>query len=91
MGRKGKAKTGKFLCEPKMSREMDDKKVLAKANAAVVWCEHATGHATAHGGKPWTYLLIPHDQISEQMSLAGLAAGCTHTSQAQETGSHGKE
>lgn len=25
-------------------------------------------------GKPWRYLLIPHDQIQDQMTLAGLAA-----------------
>jgi hypothetical protein len=24
-------------------------------------------------GKPWRYLLIPHDQIQDQMTLAGLA------------------
>lgn len=74
-------KTSKFLCEPKRASEMTDEKVLAKADAAVVWCEHATGHAKANSGKPWAYLLIPHDQISEQMSLAGLAARCTYVSQ----------
>ena len=48
-----------------------------------VWCEHATVHAKTYGGKPWIYLLIPHDQITEQMSLSGLAARCTHASQGQ--------
>jgi type III restriction enzyme len=72
-------KNGKFLCEPKRASEMADEKVLAKANAATVWCRHATDHAKIAGGKPWTYLLIPHDQISEQMSLAGLAARYTYT------------
>ncbi|MDD5722971.1 MAG: DEAD/DEAH box helicase family protein [Syntrophales bacterium] len=81
-------KTGKFLCEPKMSSEMDDKKVLAKADATVVWCEHATVHAKTYGGKSWTYLLIPHDQISEQMSLGGLEARCTHVSQVQGPSGH---
>jgi type III restriction enzyme len=27
-----------------------------------------------HGGKPWRYLLIPHDEIAENKTLAGLAA-----------------
>ncbi len=67
-------KTKKFLCEPKRASEMENEEVLAKADAATVWCEHATSHAKEHGGKPWTYLLIPHDQISEQMTLSGLAA-----------------
>ena len=33
-------------------------------------------HANENGGKPWHYLLIPHDQIQDQMTLAGLAARC---------------
>ena len=31
-------------------------------------------------GKPWSYLLIPHDGIREQMTLAGLAARHTYSS-----------
>jgi len=31
----------------------------------------ATEHA---GGKPWKYLLIPHNEIDESKTLAGLAA-----------------
>ena len=29
-------------------------------------------------GKPWTYLLIPHDVITDNKSLKGLAASCTY-------------
>ena len=36
------------------------------------WCAMATEHAVAHGGKPWTYVLIPHTAIAENMSLVGL-------------------
>lgn len=67
-------KTEKFLCEPKRANEMTDEIVLAKADAAATWCSHATAHAKENGGKPWRYLLIPHDQIQDQMTLAGLAA-----------------
>jgi len=63
-----------FLCEPKRSSEMTSDIVLAKAQAAAVWCENASIHAKEYGGKSWIYLLIPHDQISEQMSLSGLTA-----------------
>lgn len=66
--------TEKILCEPKRSSEMTDKVVLAKANAAATWCKHATAHANENGGKPWRYLLIPHDQIHDQMTLTGLSA-----------------
>jgi type III restriction enzyme len=67
----------KYLCEPKRSTEIDDEIVQAKAKAAVEWCKHATDHAAKNEGKPWKYLLIPHDQINEQMTLSGLAARCT--------------
>ena len=73
-------KNGKLICEPKRASEMTDEKVLAKADAATIWCKYASTHAKGVGGKPWTYLLIPHDQISEQMSLAGLAAKYTYAS-----------
>ena len=66
----------KFLCEPKRASEMADEVVLAKANAAATWCRHASDHATGNGGKLWRYLLIPHDQIQDQMTLDGLAARC---------------
>ena len=65
-------KTAKFLCEPKQASEMEDKVVLAKADAAITWCKHATTHATENGGKPWQYLLIPHDMVLDNMTLAGL-------------------
>ena len=68
----------KFLCEPKQASEMDDVTVLRKAEAAAVWCEQASDYAASTGGKPWRYLLIPHDQISDQMTLSGLAAKWTY-------------
>ncbi|MBW1796088.1 MAG: DEAD/DEAH box helicase family protein [Deltaproteobacteria bacterium] len=68
----------KFLCEPKQASEMTDETVLKKADAATVWCEQATEFALSNGSKPWKYLLIPHDQISEQMTLSGLAARFTY-------------
>lgn len=79
-------KTEKLLCEPKRASEMEDKVVLAKADAAVVWCEHATQHAKENNGKPWKYLLIPHDAITDQMTLAGLAAKYTRMNTRQGSG-----
>jgi len=67
-------KSIKYLCEPKRANEMEDEEVQAKAKAAATWCKHASKHALDNGGKPWQYLLIPHDQIQDQMTLAGLAA-----------------
>jgi type III restriction enzyme len=64
----------KYLCEPKRAGEMRDEVVQKKARAAAEWCEHATKHEQEHGGKPWSYLLIPHDVITESKTMGGLAA-----------------
>ena len=73
-------KSAKYLCEPKAANEMEDATVLAKARAAALWCEHATAHGQADGGKPWHYLLIPDTAILENKTLQGLAAAYTFTS-----------
>ncbi|WP_166300658.1 DEAD/DEAH box helicase [Bradyrhizobium sp. 2S1] len=62
-----------FMLEPKASNQMTDPEVLAKRDAAINWCKHASDHARSHGGKLWAYLLIPHDVIAENMTLEGLA------------------
>jgi len=68
----------KIICEPKRTSQMADDVVLAKAKAAAAWCERASAYSKENGDKEWRYLLIPHDQISEQMSLSGLAARYTY-------------
>lgn len=61
-----------FMLEPKASNQMNDSEVVAKRDAAVQWCRHATDHARSYGGKTWTYVLIPHDAIADNMTLDGL-------------------
>jgi len=63
-----------YMLEPKMHKELDDPLVLAKKQVALSWCANASGHAQSYGGKPWQYLLIPHDAIAENMTLSGLAS-----------------
>jgi type III restriction enzyme len=63
-----------FMFEPKARNDLNDGEVIAKKDSAVRWCEHATEHALKNGGKPWKYLLIPHDAIAENMTIKGLAA-----------------
>ena len=64
---------GLYMLEPKMRREMNDADVLAKRDAAVLWCQRATAHTATYGGKPWRYLLIPHDVLTENRTIRGLA------------------
>ena len=63
-----------YMMEPKARNEMESAEVQAKKDAAVKWCANATKHSTDNGGKPWKYLLIPHDAIMENMSIAGLVS-----------------
>ena len=58
-----------LMLEPKMATQMSDKDVLSKADVAVQWCVWASEHARTYGGKPWRYVLIPHDAISDNMTL----------------------
>jgi type III restriction enzyme len=64
--------SAKLVCEPKRASEMEDEDVLAKARAAVAWCERATEHERENGGKPWRYLLMPHDEIDVSCTVDGL-------------------
>jgi type III restriction enzyme len=61
-----------YMLEPKAKNQMGEADVLAKRDAAVKWCRHASTHAATCGGKPWKYALIPHDAIAENMTLARL-------------------
>lgn len=67
-----------YMLEPKKRIELEAPIVLAKKEAAAQWCAHASDHAASYGGKPWRYVLIPHDEIAENMTLEGLASqfGC---------------
>jgi len=62
-----------MICEVKSKAELGDVVVQAKATAAVKWCKAATVHASKNSGKPWTYVLIPDDQVLANASLEGLA------------------
>jgi len=63
-----------LMLEAKAAGEMRTPEVLAKRDAAVEWCRHASEHAKTYGGKPWDYGLVPHDVIVENMTIDGLMA-----------------
>jgi type III restriction enzyme len=67
-------RTGTLICEVKSQAEMNDPVVQAKASAAGKWCKAASAHTAENGGKPWSYVLIPDDQILANATLAGLKA-----------------
>jgi type III restriction enzyme len=58
-----------LMVETKSQAEMKDAIVLAKADAAIKWCENAGEYLLKNGGKAWKYLLIPHDEVKENFQL----------------------
>jgi type III restriction enzyme len=64
----------KLMIEVKRADQLEHPEVLQKSKAAIEWCKQATDHEKRHGGKPWRYLMVPHDAINEGVSLKGLAA-----------------
>jgi len=61
-----------YMLEPKSRTEMTADDVVAKKDAAVKWCTQVSDYAKTCSGKPWKYVLIPHDVIADNMTLEGL-------------------
>jgi len=59
-----------LMVETKARGDINTQEVQAKAAAAVQWCQHAASFTASVGGKPWRYLLIPHDEVNESRRLA---------------------
>ena len=66
-----------LLIETKAAREMDTPEVKAKADAAALWCKNASHYSSHDGGKPWKYLLVPHDAVASNATLGTLASRFT--------------
>lgn len=61
-----------YLVETKKERDVDSSDVQEKARAAVQYCAHATKFTIRNGGKPWKYILIPHNAVKINMSVDNL-------------------
>ena len=58
-----------YMVEPKSSANINDADVLAKKEAAIKYCKYATEFTSKNGGKPWIYLLVPHNEISRTINF----------------------
>jgi type III restriction enzyme len=63
-----------YIIEAKAANEVTDEDVLAKAKAAIQYCNNATDYTAEFGGKPWKYALVPHDQVSRTSSFKGVVS-----------------
>lgn len=59
-----------LMVETKARNELDDPIVQAKAEAAREYCKNASGYLQANGGKPWRYVLVAHDEVSENRAAS---------------------
>ncbi len=58
-----------LMIETKAKNELSTDEVKAKAEAAALWCAYASDYVRTVGGKPWSYLLIPHNEVTESKHL----------------------
>ena len=65
------ADTSYLIIETKKASDIETPEVQAKAVAARAWCKNASDYSQQHGGKPWKYLLIPHDAVAVNKTLSG--------------------
>ncbi|WP_410897076.1 hypothetical protein [Pseudomonas chlororaphis] len=67
-----------LIIETKRADQMKEVSVLQKAELAALWAHIATVcHSQKVGGKPWTYLLVPHTAVAPNTTLSGLIASYT--------------
>jgi len=52
--------------------DIESVNVQEKAQAALEYCKHATDFTIPNGGKPWKYVLIPHNAVMVNMSFETL-------------------
>ena len=62
-----------LIIETKAAKDITASDVKAKADAAATWCRHASAYSQAQGGKPWKYLLLPHDAVAHNATVSALA------------------
>lgn len=68
-----------LMIETKKAKEVTEAQaaeteVKAKAGQAIIWCQNASDYTAKVGGKPWKYLLIPHDVVAPNVTVQALVA-----------------
>jgi len=58
-----------LILESKAAKDIESADVKAKTDAAVTWCKNASEYSLAQGGKPWKYLLVPHDAVAHNATI----------------------
>lgn len=62
-----------YMVETKKEGDIESSDVQEKSEAALQYCRHATDFTAQNNGKPWKYILIPHNAVQVNMSFEYLA------------------
>lgn len=68
-----------YIIETKKQDAMSDDEVKDKARAALEYCKYASEYTAENEGKPWKYVLIPHNAVQTNMSFGYLVEQYTLT------------
>lgn len=63
-----------YMIETKAANEVANEEVQMKKQAAEEYCRHASEYTSENGGKPWKYILLPHDTVERTASFEYLIA-----------------
>lgn len=63
-----------YLIETKRQDEIASGEVQEKAKSALKYCKYATEFTQENQGKPWKYVLIPHDKVTKTSSFKALSS-----------------
>lgn len=63
-----------FMIETKAAKDIATKEVIDKTMAAIKYCKYATEFTQENKGKPWKYVLLPHDRVTKASSFQGLVS-----------------
>ncbi len=58
-----------YMVETKKEGDIESSEVQEKSQAALEYCKFATEYTDRHGGKPWVYVLIPHNAVQSNMGF----------------------
>ncbi|MCF6157688.1 MAG: hypothetical protein E3K32_03755 [wastewater metagenome] len=61
-----------YMVETKKEGDIELTDIKEKAQAAFQYCKYATEYTTQNGGKPWKYVLIPHNVVMMNMGFRTL-------------------
>ena len=63
-----------YMVETKAATNVSTDEVQQKKAAAEEYCRHASEFTAENGGKPWRYILLPHDTVDRTASFEYLIA-----------------